>query len=588
MVKKNKADPEKKKAIERYQDLLKKREHMLSLPPENALDYILSAPQPAALVHSFPEEDFHFLVHDIGPEDSLQLLSLASHKQLEFILDIETWEQDRIDSNAVTKWLDLFLKSDPKRFMEHFLDEKIEFVELYLFKNIEVAIREHDQEPSVFNDEYFTFDDTFYVRFVDYPYESESGKKKKMRRKEFLSQFLKRLAAHDHIKYQQLILEAASIIPAETEEESYRLRNVRLAERGFLPFDEAVGMYQHLDSRNLEKRSVKTVATEHDEVPHLPVPFYSTHMLKKESLFAGALNVIDRYEKFQEIQSEFAGLCNRIVSADQKKIRERDELRASVSKACGYLSIGLEHMAGFSHKPTTNFINESAVLITKYPLSEIFRVGFGLALDLKWRAEKWRKESWFVKKGLTLGFWGEYWLGVLGGLLLKKPLFYDNYQTGVLYREFLSMDDIKETGKILNEIMAFDGLLALMDLDNRSVPDSALLTHKSLVLTTWAKSRLGLSAETGPIPLDVFRPFYTDLWTCNKKPRKIKLSVKEAFLSWISGRTGLKHVEISETMGALFEALFNEIEDEYGNVSDKNLDPKLMSLFFLKNQQQRN
>lgn len=582
MVKKNKENLEKKKAIERYQDLLKKREHILSLPPENALDHILSAPQPAALAHSFPEEDFHFLVHDIGPEDSLQLLSLASHKQLEFILDIETWERDRIDLNSVTRWLDLFLKSDPKRFMERFLDEKIEFIEFYLFKNIEVAIREHDQDPSDFDDAYFTFDDMFYVRFIDYPYESETGEKEKMRREEFLSQFLKRLAAYDHIKYQQLILEAASIIPVEIEEESYRLRNVRLAERGFLPFDEAVGIYQYLDPRNLEKKSVKTVVSEHDEAPHLPVPFYSTHMLKKESLFAGALNVIDGYEKFQEIQSEFAGLCNRIVAADQKKIHEREQMRNSVSKACGYLSIGLEHMTGLSHKSTGNFLNESAVLITKYPLSEIFRIGFGLALDLKWRAEKWRKKSWFEKKGLPLGFWGEKWLGVLGGLLLKKPLFYDNYQTGVLYREFFSRDDIKATEKNLNEIMAFDGLLALMDLDIRPVSDSVLLTHQSLVLTTWAKSCLGLSTEISPLPLDVFRPFYTDLWTRNKKPRKIKLSVKEAFIDWVAGRTGLKQVEISENMGAMFETLFNEIEDEYGNVSDKDLDPKLVSLFFLK------
>jgi len=145
------------------------------------------------------------------------------------------------------------------------------------------------------------------------------------------------------------------------------------------------------------------------------------------------------------------------------------------------------------------------------------------------------------------------------------------------------MDDIKETEKTLNEIMAFDGLLALMDLDVRPVSDSVQLTHKSLVLTNWAKSCLGLSAETGPIFLDVFRPFYTDLWTRHKKPRKIKLSVKEAFLHWISDRIGLTHVEISETMGAAFEALFDEIENEYGNVSDKDLDPDLISLFFLKN-----
>ena len=65
-----------------------------------------------------------------------------------------------------------------------------------------------------------------------------------------------------------------------------------------------------------------------------------------------------------------------------------------------------------------------------------------MALDLKWRAEKWREKSWFENQGLLLGFWSEEWLGVLGGLLIKKPLFFDNYKTGVLYREFVSMEDI--------------------------------------------------------------------------------------------------------------------------------------------------
>ena len=69
--------------------LKKERIEILSLAPEAALDRILDYQQPAALVHSFPEEDLYFLIHDIGVEDALPLLSLASHRQLDFILDQE-------------------------------------------------------------------------------------------------------------------------------------------------------------------------------------------------------------------------------------------------------------------------------------------------------------------------------------------------------------------------------------------------------------------------------------------------------------------------------------------------------------------
>ena len=37
-------------------------------------------------------EDFYFLIHEIGIEDSLPLLSLASNRQMEYLLDLEVWE----------------------------------------------------------------------------------------------------------------------------------------------------------------------------------------------------------------------------------------------------------------------------------------------------------------------------------------------------------------------------------------------------------------------------------------------------------------------------------------------------------------
>ena len=110
-------DKNTKQAIERFQNLSRQRKEILSLPAEKALSRIVDSPQPAAIVHSFPEEDFYFLINNIGAEDSLQLLSLASDKQWEYILDIEVWEKDRISINNVTKWLDLFIKADSQRFL---------------------------------------------------------------------------------------------------------------------------------------------------------------------------------------------------------------------------------------------------------------------------------------------------------------------------------------------------------------------------------------------------------------------------------------------------------------------------------------
>jgi hypothetical protein len=577
------ADSENKKTIERYQTLARQRRQIMELPSEKALDAILDAPQPVALVHSFPEEDFYFLINDIGLENSLELMRLASNRQWEYIFDIEAWEKDRIEIHSVTRWLDLLLKIDSQRFIKWFLDDKTEFVEFYLFKNIEVKVRESDQDPSEFDKEFFTFDDTIYFRFREDVFdpdamERESEPTIKEHRDAFLSTFFRLLADYDHLIYQKVLLESSSVIPAETEEEAYRLRNVRLAEKGFMPFDEAIGIYQALKPQDFAKQSVKYTVKDDERRQLLPVPLYHAGMLKEDNLFAGALKRIETNEVLEQIQSEFAGLCNQIVAADQETIRDRELLSAIVKKACGYLNIGLESLTaeGKQHD-----INRATALIQQYPLAGIFRVGYGRALELKWKAERWRKTSWFEKEGLLLNFWDQDGMGVLGGLFIKKPLFYDNYATGVLYREFISTEDVDKTAKVLNEIIYLDELLALTDFKLERISDGSL-TYKNLLLTLWVSNYLGLSKKPAPLTLDEFKRFFDDLWSGEGKPRKTSRKMKEAFLHWLSDLTGQALYEISQKLDQTLENLFNEIESELGEVSSKDLVPEFIHLFLIE------
>ncbi len=178
-----------KKALERLEKLREKRLQILALPPKKAMDRILEDPQPAALVHSFPEQDFYFLIHDIGVGDSLPLLALASNRQWEHIVDLEVWRKDQIDIESVSRWLSLLLEADPKRFIRWFLEEKLELIEFYLFKSIEVRVREHDQDPSDFGEGFFTLDDVYYIRILERPVANDQDDFTEEQRKEFISKF---------------------------------------------------------------------------------------------------------------------------------------------------------------------------------------------------------------------------------------------------------------------------------------------------------------------------------------------------------------------------------------------------------------
>ena len=306
-------------------------------------------------------------------------------------------------------------------------------------------------------------------------------------------------------------------------------------------------------------------------------------MLKEDNYFTRALAAIEPGEVLTQIQAEFANLCNQIIVADHKTIREREELRDIVKKTCGYISIGLERLAKDKAgiRP-----DKSAALITRYPLSQIFKVGFGGALKLKWRAEKWLSQCWFAQKELRLTFWGEQWLGVLGGLLLKKPLYYDNYKTGVLYREFTSRDDILAMEEIFNQVTAVDDLLSLMPIDLARPSSYGFLTYKNLILTLWARHYLKLpQKKLKPLDLKKFKTFFENLLpghpdSGTETPRRVPQMMKSLFLNWLSENTGLKDFEITERLGATLENLFEEIESELGSVAVDILNPSIFSYFY--------
>ncbi|MCD6224783.1 MAG: hypothetical protein J7K32_04545, partial [Deltaproteobacteria bacterium] len=501
--------------LQKAKDLHKIRKKILGLPPGKALDAILDAEHPGAVVQSFQEDDFYFLINDIGLNDAVELLSLASARQWEYILDVETWTRDRIDLKSVTQWIHALLAAAPKRLIQWLRDEKKELIEFYLFKNLEMKIREHDQDPSELGDGFFTDDDTFYVKprfnpygeiaasaMDDQEYDSESipAEHEEMERGQTLLELIKHLSAYDHILYQHILLESASILPAEVEEEEYRLRNVRLAEKGFLPFEEAIGIYTPLKPKNIKKLGKKITTTASDINPFRSAPQYPLSNLKNKNIFTQALETIRQGEVIEQIQQEFAGLANQIISADQIPVKGRAELRRIVEKACGYLNIGLESL---SKELSVTGKKNIAAYIKKYPLALIFRIGYGSALELKWRADKWLQKSWFAGQNLPLQFWGEEWTGLLGGLLIKKPLFYNNYKSGLLYREFLSTADIAATAEILSMITNFDDIFSKIDVRIKSPEAYEQLDYKNLILTLWCKDQIDSTNVPGELaPLD--------------------------------------------------------------------------------------
>lgn len=564
--------------LKRLEKLATERKHVLSLDGMQALDAVLDHPQPNALIHSFAEEDLLFLIHHIGPEDALDIIAMASDRQWEFILDIETWEKDRINLNAVTEWLSLLLKAAPERFIHWAATEKSSLLEYLLFHSIEVLVREHDQDPSELGEGLTTYDDVFYFRIPETKYAEDADTDFKEQHQELLNRIIDHLAKIDHVFYQQTLLRSANVISAESEEEAFRLRNFRLAEKGFVPFHEAVGVFQPISVEHLKKRK-KVVALEPEPESFVPMPVNHTSMMGKDSLFAQALAKIINFNILQQLQTEFAGVCNQLIATEPNPVRTRDELKAIVKKACGFISISLENLL-LKNKAAADVMTEEYIMT--YPLIDLFRNGYGEIANLRQEAKTWQKNSWCTKNKLPLSFWGERLVGVIGGLLINRPKFFNTDQSGDLYREFETMADAEMTRSTLRQAMAYDSLLSAMAIRTDDFSKDLFITCENLLMTLWARHCLGLSPEMIPIPISVFRPFFTDLWKSGKKPPVIKDSKKTEFLQWLSAESGFSEKKISQDLGNALELLFNDIAKDYGNIQLDDLDPRFVTIFLLE------
>ncbi|WP_457553784.1 DUF6178 family protein [Desulfobacula sp.] len=552
---------------------------------EKALDLILDAPSPATLVQSFPDQDLYYLMHKIGPYDFIPILSMATSEQWEYILDVEVWDNDRLDLDYMTKIFDLLFQADPKRLLRWVIKEKPEFFEFYLFKNMAIKIREHDELPPEDFDDYVTIDDKFYFRFpdklqnldkdMDGDIDEDTAKPDNTEEAwELIKKMVKAVAQMDLSVYHGLLLETASALPAEAEEEQFRLKNLRLAEKGFLPTHEAIGIYQPILLSSLRKRPQKDRCHQEQFDPDIPLPpqFFSP-FIKGDDLFVKSLKLFDP-PFLLSLESELAALINKIISADKIRLRSKEDLEKAISKACAYLNLGLEVLIKKEYKP--EFARD---IIQEYFLEDIFRTGSRAGIKLKTKAANWFKQSFMNKSCLPLSFLGEDYLGVVGGLFLDRPLYYDNYATGELYRNFKSLSDIRATDRILEQIIALDKVLGKLNVDVKSFKEG-VLTYKTLILTLWAKDRLGLSPTLEPIDIKMFKKFFIALFSKPEPGQPHQIQLNDLVL-WTSEVTGIDEIDLEKTFHKVVTNLIKELEEEYGLVNPENIDPRFIPHFLL-------
>lgn len=529
------------------------------------LKRILEVDNTRQLIQQVTPEDFFWLVKKIGEDDCLALLELASEEQWQYLLDLETWQKDRVNMVQSSRWLEKLGQAAPGRLVKWLFTDGQAFAYYYFFKSIEVVIREEDKVNDL-GSGFFTLDGVFYIRVLDKDH------------REVAENILRSMASENFNRYQALVLGIAGVLPAEIEEEMYRLRNVRLAEHGFLPFEEAVSVYAPLNPNSVSiDNSTKGTDLSFDESSTISVPVLPLYHSGGQNILGTAISRISENALLDRIHLEFSGLCNQILSADGIVVNGLDDLVNTCRKAAGYLNVGLERFCGRD-------ISLAERLVTTNSLVSIFRVGFGLALELKWEAERWLKKSWFYKKGLDFGFWGTEWGGTLAGLTKTKPLLYTAFAGGGEYREFELISELDACRKLIHCLMLLDNLIEQLterySLDEDIIEDSQLTFHP-LLFNLWARQLLSLELNFKAISVEQAKELFLllrrgDIRIPYRMPGFEEIFVGD-FMSFTLGLEPKDQATLKNTLTLVWQ----EFCEEYERVSADDLDARFAKFIWL-------
>ena len=134
---------------------------LLDFSGNKILDKIMERDNPRQLVRQIPHEDFFWLIQKMGEDECLPMLAMASDDQKEYLLDLVSWDKDRVDLEKTSTWLGRLVQADPEGLAKWLFSKGESLAYYYLFKNIQVEIRSEDDDHRDFGTDFFTLDDVF-------------------------------------------------------------------------------------------------------------------------------------------------------------------------------------------------------------------------------------------------------------------------------------------------------------------------------------------------------------------------------------------------------------------------------------------
>lgn len=557
-------NPREAKKVFQSLPLQKQLELVLQRRGKERLQALFLSEHPEELVLALPEQEIFLTIKEVGERDCLELISLTSPEQFQYLLDIEFWKRDQLDPEKVLYWMEILLESGEKKVAQFIQTSGPEFIALILKKFLRVTTLEGEPIERMDRLPLFTLDQFYFIDF------------KGLKTREVFEPFLKTFYRVDGEGYRRLMEALICELESELEETGYRLRNGRLNDYGFPDFEEALEIYQFIHPDLLKKEGGGLLLKKGEEALKKEGAIYYLTFRSEGPFFSDIFAKIDDADVLDRLKQEITALCNKAIIAEAIDLSNLSGMERAIQKVYHYLNLGLQYLSDEEEK-------RAIEILKALPIQKVFQCGVSLTLLLRRKAETILKGPWFEGNREYLGLLDLLHLEKFEGLLGKRPTL---YREGV-FEDFKSLLDLKEGGAFLHSI---EGLLSFfeerlkisplslkeMDLNGCHPERWQEITLSTIFLTALANRILLGTFTFDPIEKARLKDLFSNLFEREDQgKRRMKMELRHGLREWLSSIES--DPQRREHLLAFQDFCLDLFEVEFGKVpAGEEFDPRFV------------
>ncbi len=409
-------------------------------------ELLLRSHNPVRLAQSLSHEELYLVTREMDLEERGEIIRYASLPQLFFLSDIDCWKGDRVNREGFRLWLETLEKSDEQKLLAWLLAMDYETVVSGLKGLIRVMKpeREYAFDELLRDSPYFTLDEQYFILVEEENIET-------------VRRAIEILYENHRGRYAAILEGILGELDYEVEEEAYRKREMRLADRGFPDPATARQIYRPLTKKEYDEFPRKNLNPGRREgefegpAPDYPL-LWSPERFFLDDVF---LSLREESREVQEqVQEELAWLSNKVIACEGIDFASEERVRRGVERARRFVNIGLELLSG------RDLLRAREILRERW-LELIFRGGVSRLIEVRERAAEIPRSRWGSSQKLFLGFLDPPYEFIFRGLLKTVPEAYDPEVRDHVdsLRDFKTTDEVTKTERAVLQVEKLHELL---------------------------------------------------------------------------------------------------------------------------------